>query len=136
MAYVRLGDFKKQQQTALALYKLHPKNPYYFWAVMSIVMQATQANDTVAKNVVLALAERMVLKFVREDKMEAEQEIQLYLIILDLQGKIDEMLEVFSGPLASRLSNVSHQKAKLLLKAKHFKEATRAFEELISKEYL
>ena len=40
MAYVRLGDHKKQQQTAMLLHKLKPqKNPYYFWAVMSIVMQ-------------------------------------------------------------------------------------------------
>jgi N-terminal acetyltransferase B complex non-catalytic subunit len=39
MAYVRIGDFKKQQQTAMALYKLKPKNPYYFWGVMSVVMQ-------------------------------------------------------------------------------------------------
>ncbi len=40
MAYVRLGNYKKQQQTAMALHRLRPdKNPYYFWAVMSIVMQ-------------------------------------------------------------------------------------------------
>lgn len=60
MSYVRLGDFKKQQQTALALYKLVPKNPYYFWAVMSIVMQANQAEEQQAKNIILSLAERMV----------------------------------------------------------------------------
>ena len=40
MAYVRLGDYKKQQQTAMALHRLKPsKNPYYFWAVMSVFMQ-------------------------------------------------------------------------------------------------
>ena len=40
MAHVRLGSYKKQQQTAMALHKLRPqKNPYYFWAVMSNVMQ-------------------------------------------------------------------------------------------------
>ena len=42
MAYVRLGDYKKQQQVAMKLHRLRPaKNPYYFWAVMSIVMQAS-----------------------------------------------------------------------------------------------
>lgn len=61
MSYVRLGDFKKQQHAALALYKLVPKNPYYYWAVMSIVMQANQAEDKQAKNVILSLAERMVM---------------------------------------------------------------------------
>ena len=39
MAYVRTEDYKKQQQTALALHKVVPSNPYYSWAVMSIVMQ-------------------------------------------------------------------------------------------------
>lgn len=40
MAHVRLGNYQKQLQTAMALHKLRPhKNPYYFWAVMSNVMQ-------------------------------------------------------------------------------------------------
>lgn len=62
MSYVRLGDYKKQQQTAFALYKLKPKNPYYFWAVMSIVMQAIHADEILAQTVILPLAERMVCK--------------------------------------------------------------------------
>lgn len=60
MSYVRLDDYKKQQQTALNLYKLTHKNPYYFWAVMSIVMQAIHADQKLAKGVILPLAERMV----------------------------------------------------------------------------
>lgn len=45
MSYVRLGDYKKQQQTAMALHRLRPnKNPYYFWAIMSIVMQVGPGN--------------------------------------------------------------------------------------------
>jgi N-terminal acetyltransferase B complex non-catalytic subunit len=39
MGYVRIGDYRKQQLTAMALFKVKPKNPYYFWAVMSILMQ-------------------------------------------------------------------------------------------------
>lgn len=40
MAYVRVADYKNQQMTAMKLHRLRPnKNPYYFWAVMSIVMQ-------------------------------------------------------------------------------------------------
>lgn len=45
MAYVRICDYKKQQQTALALHKVKPNNPYYFWAVMSIVMQVIMIED-------------------------------------------------------------------------------------------
>lgn len=39
MSYVRISDFKLQQQSAMALYKQKPKNPYYCWAVMSTVLQ-------------------------------------------------------------------------------------------------
>ena len=39
MAYVRMGQYKKQQIAAMNLYRLKPKNPYYFWAVMSVYMQ-------------------------------------------------------------------------------------------------
>lgn len=134
MSYVRLGDFKKQQRTALSLYKLVPKNPYYFWAVMSIVMQALQADENIAKRVTLPLAERMVLKLVEEDKIEAEQEVQLYLMILELQGKDEEVLKVLSGPLASRISNLLPRKALLLLKLQQYPEAVSAFKELISQD--
>ena len=41
MSYVRVSNYKKQQEAAMALYKAKPKNPYYFWAVMSIVLQAS-----------------------------------------------------------------------------------------------
>ncbi|XP_015437860.1 PREDICTED: N-alpha-acetyltransferase 25, NatB auxiliary subunit [Dufourea novaeangliae] len=132
MSYVRVGDYKKQQQTALALYKLKPKNPYYFWAVMSLVMQAICADEKLAKGVILPLAERMVLKLIDEGKMEAEQEVQLYLMILELQGKSEEMLNVLSGPLASHLSPVPQRKAALLLKLDRFPEAANACKELIS----
>lgn len=39
MSYVRISDFKLQQQGAMALYKQKPKNPYYCWAVMSTILQ-------------------------------------------------------------------------------------------------
>lgn len=39
MSHVRVNDYKSQQTVALQLYKAKPKNPYYFWAVWSIVLQ-------------------------------------------------------------------------------------------------
>lgn len=39
MSYVRVRNYKMQQKTALSLYKEFQRNPYYFWNVMSIVMQ-------------------------------------------------------------------------------------------------
>lgn len=70
----------------------------------------------------------------KDGKMEAEQEIQLYLMILELQGKVQEMFQLLTGPLANPLSNVPQRRARLLLKMKCFDEATRAYEELIRKE--
>ncbi|XP_043260160.1 N-alpha-acetyltransferase 25, NatB auxiliary subunit [Colletes gigas] len=132
MSYVRLGNYKKQRETALALYKRKPKNPYYFWAVMSVVMQATHEDEEIAKEITLPLAERMVLKVIKEGKMEAEPEIQLYLMILELQDKNEEMLNVLSGPLASHISPVPQRKAALLLRLERFAEAANAYKELIN----
>lgn len=64
--------------------------------------------------------------------MEAEREVQLYLMILELQGKSEEMLNVLSGPLASHLSPVPQQQAALLLKLERFPEAANAYKELIN----
>lgn len=30
-------------QAGMALYKIVPKNPYYFWSVMSLIMQVSMA---------------------------------------------------------------------------------------------
>jgi len=35
MSYVRMGEYKKQEEAARNLYKVKPKNPYFFWSVMS-----------------------------------------------------------------------------------------------------
>nr|XP_045596564.1 N-alpha-acetyltransferase 25, NatB auxiliary subunit-like [Procambarus clarkii] len=103
MAYVRVGDYKNQQQTAMKLYKLKPKNPYYFWAVMSHVMQAHKSGDPKGKEVSLLLAERMVNNFVKDGKIEAEAEVMTYLHILETQGKYAEALAVLDGPLADKV---------------------------------
>ena len=71
----------------MALYKAKPKNPYYFWAVMSIVLQATTGNvdEKLAVSLTLPLAQRMIEKIIKEGKMSQEQETQLYLMVLELQ---------------------------------------------------
>lgn len=78
MSYVRVFDFKAQQQSAMALYKMKPKNPYYCWAVMSIILQATRGegkDDPKKKVLLLSLAERMMDKLIADNKLEAEQEV-------------------------------------------------------------
>ncbi|XP_046900636.1 N-alpha-acetyltransferase 25, NatB auxiliary subunit [Hypomesus transpacificus] len=106
MAYARVGEYKKMQQAGMTLYKIVPKNPYYFWSVMSLVMQAISAQDEkLAQTMFLPLAERMVEKMVKEDKIEAEAEVQLYFMILERLGKCVEALEVVRGPLGEKLTS-------------------------------
>uniref|UniRef100_A0A7N8YEV2 N-alpha-acetyltransferase 25, NatB auxiliary subunit n=1 Tax=Mastacembelus armatus TaxID=205130 RepID=A0A7N8YEV2_9TELE len=106
MAYARVGEYKKMQQAGMALYKIVPKNPYYFWSVMSLVMQAISAQDEkLAQTMFLPLAERMVEKMVKEEKIEAEAEVQLYFMILERLGKCVEALNVIRGPLGEKLTS-------------------------------
>ncbi|XP_045770596.1 phagocyte signaling-impaired protein [Maniola jurtina] len=103
MSYVRVGDYRSQQRSAMALYKIAPKNPYYFWVVMSIVLQAKTAEDATKKGILLALAQRMVDNFISDNKMEAEQEARLYIMILELQEKWEDILNFIEGPLYPQL---------------------------------
>lgn len=106
MSYVRVNDFQSQQSIALQLYKLKPKNPYYFWAVMSVVLKAVRGPDACDKSkskVLLALAQRMIDKFIGENKLDVEQEVQLYITILRYQDKHQEALDFLQGDLGRRL---------------------------------
>lgn len=102
MAYVRISDYKSQQTVALQLYKAKPKNPYYFWAVMSVVLQALrgpESKDKQKAKILLSLAQRMVDKVISDDKIEAEQEVQLYLNILEYQEKYEDTLAFLQSQL-------------------------------------
>ncbi|XP_077164926.1 N-alpha-acetyltransferase 25, NatB auxiliary subunit isoform X1 [Paroedura picta] len=106
MAYARVGEYKKMQQAGMALYKIVPKNPYYFWSVMSLIMQSISAKDeNLSKTMFLPLAERMVEKMVKEDKIEAEAEVELYYMILERLEKYQEALDVVRGKLGEKLTS-------------------------------
>uniref|UniRef100_A0A8D9EJN2 N-terminal acetyltransferase B complex subunit MDM20 homolog n=2 Tax=Cacopsylla melanoneura TaxID=428564 RepID=A0A8D9EJN2_9HEMI len=134
MSYVRVYNYKKQQHTAMSLYKLKLKNPYYFWAVMSIVMQASDTDDKISKSVTLPLAERMVKKFVDDNKMDAEQEIQLYVIILEQQHKYQEVLDILSSPLGKMLQSyytADQKKIEILLAMQQWDEINLLIKQLL-----
>ncbi|XP_062523596.1 N-alpha-acetyltransferase 25, NatB auxiliary subunit-like [Corticium candelabrum] len=102
MAYVRLNEYKRQQQVGMSLFKLVPKNPYYYWSVMSIVMQAHASDDVqLTKKTLLSLAERMIEKNVKENKMESEAELRLYVMVLRQQNKHEAALTVLQGELSA-----------------------------------
>ncbi|XP_014088725.1 phagocyte signaling-impaired protein isoform X1 [Bactrocera oleae] len=106
ISHVRLEDFKSQQSVALQLYKAQPKTAYYFWAVMSVVLQGIRGPESKfpeKTKIYLALAQRMVEKMINENKLESEQEVFLYLHILKLQKKYKDALEFLSGALCEKL---------------------------------
>uniref|UniRef100_A0A8R1Y381 N-terminal acetyltransferase B complex subunit MDM20 homolog n=1 Tax=Onchocerca volvulus TaxID=6282 RepID=A0A8R1Y381_ONCVO len=83
MSYVRIRNYKQQQKTALALYKEFQRNPYYFWNVMSIVMQAITGDQKLAQSTLYPLAEKMVTKMIESNLIQAEAEYDLYVLILE-----------------------------------------------------
>ena len=72
---------------------------------MSIVLQATSGDvdEKLALNMLLPLAEKMIAKMAKEKKMEQEQETHLYLMVLELQRKFKDALEVLDGPIGKQL---------------------------------
>ncbi|XP_066144404.1 phagocyte signaling-impaired protein [Euwallacea fornicatus] len=116
MSYVKVNDYKAQQQTAMALYKQKPKNPYYCWNVMSIVLQATRGEgrtDPAKRTLLLSLAERMMKKLHDDNKIDAEQEVQLYILVLNLEEKYEDVLELLNGPLGGSLQALNLSQVKL-----------------------
>uniref|UniRef100_A0A224YWA9 N-terminal acetyltransferase B complex subunit MDM20 homolog n=1 Tax=Rhipicephalus zambeziensis TaxID=60191 RepID=A0A224YWA9_9ACAR len=136
MGYVRVGRPREQRRTALALHRLRHKNPYYFWAVMSLVLEADQPTTSPAeRSTLLLLAQRMVDKFVKERRIEAEAEVQLYLMVLEMQEKYQEALDVLHGPLGESLTSyldfVHQRKVELLTKLGRWPEVNSVCKSLL-----
>ncbi|CAG8432922.1 6068_t:CDS:10 [Diversispora eburnea] len=83
MAMVRINDFKGQQQAALKLHKTFKSNKYLFWAIISLLLQA-QSGPSRESDILLSLAERMMLKAVKEKGLKH----------IEAQKKYKEILEV------------------------------------------
>lgn len=148
LSYVRIGDFKRQQSTAMSLFKVKSKNQYYFWNIISLLIQtADNLSDIMPyftsssyylkdysnkpppieneKDFYLRLAEKMVEKHVSKKKIETDQEVLIYLIILEMQGKLKEALNVINGDLGSKLelSTVINKRIDLFIKLELWAEA-------------
>uniref|UniRef100_A0A182JR70 Phagocyte signaling-impaired protein n=1 Tax=Anopheles christyi TaxID=43041 RepID=A0A182JR70_9DIPT len=139
IAYMRIDDFKALQSVALQLYKLRPRNSYYFWAVMSVVLQALRgpdAHNPQKAQLLLALAQRMVDKFIAENKLEGAQEAQLYLQILQEQHKYSEAYEFLQGALCQKLYPGApvYLKIDLLKQLNKWGELNRLLKELLLQE--
>lgn len=51
------------------------------------------------RNMLLPIAEKMIQKFINENKIESDAEVSLYLMVLEMQYKYKDALEVVSGTI-------------------------------------
>ena len=112
------------------LYKVVSKNPYYFWSVMSLVLQAVDSDPKLAKTVHLPLAHKMVEKMEANGKLEQEQEVLLYILILELKEDWRGGLSVLDGPLGKKLVNSASYKNFCSTKRVEFHVASGDWEEV------
>lgn len=106
MSYTRVNEFASQQRVAMQLFKLKQKNPYYCWAVMSCLLKAIRGTDKdhpAKRKLSLELAQRMMEKLISDNKLDAEQEAQLYLIILEQQNKYVAQLQFLDNAIGQRV---------------------------------
>lgn len=109
-SYARRGEFLKQQQTALKMFKAFGGVKYMSWASLSMMLQV-QHGGAPAK--MLALAERMQLKTLRDLKSTDGEALQLLVRIMQLQDKHADALSAFdefAAPLATATSTTSERK--------------------------
>ncbi|WKX98147.1 hypothetical protein Q1695_013661 [Nippostrongylus brasiliensis] len=89
MAHVRNRSFKNQQLVAMRLFKEFNNTPYFFWGVMSIVMQAKESPDMGLK-MFYPLAAKMVENHVSKHGYKAGAEIELHAMVYEGMGKFSE----------------------------------------------
>lgn len=103
---------------------------------MSIILQATRGDgksDPNKRKLLLSLAERMMEKLILDGKLDAEQEVQLYVMVLELQNKYEDIMAVLEGPLGGKLacSNPPHNKIKYLVPLKRWDEVNLLCKEIL-----
>ncbi|KAG7397517.1 hypothetical protein PHYBOEH_000669 [Phytophthora boehmeriae] len=92
VAYARRGDFLKQQQTALKMFKSFGNIKYVCWAALSMMLQV-EHGGTPAR--MLALAEKMLLKTLRDSGSDDGEALQLTVLMMQLQDKHVDALQAF-----------------------------------------
>ncbi|CAH0481459.1 unnamed protein product [Peronospora belbahrii] len=109
MTYVRHGAFLKQQQTAFKMFKAFGRIQYVCWAAGSMMLQVELGQIPTR---MLALAEKMMLKTLRDSSAEYDgQVVQLTVLIMQLQDNHQGALEAFDE-LVQRHDNMDEQMKK------------------------
>uniref|UniRef100_A0AAV1ULI0 N-terminal acetyltransferase B complex subunit MDM20 homolog n=1 Tax=Peronospora matthiolae TaxID=2874970 RepID=A0AAV1ULI0_9STRA len=92
VSYVRRGTFLKQQQTALKMFKCFGNSKYVCWAALGMMLQVEHEG---ASTQMLALAEKMLLKTLKESRSDDGEALQLTVLVMQLQEKHQGALDAF-----------------------------------------
>ncbi|EGT52153.1 CBN-CRA-1 protein [Caenorhabditis brenneri] len=93
MAYSRERMYKEQQKIGLRLFKDFGNAPYYYWSVMSLILQAGE-NPELGQKMLLPLADKMVKTQIEKSGVaEGAAELEIQLLILEGQEKWKECAE-------------------------------------------
>ncbi|KRX14387.1 Integrator complex subunit 2 [Trichinella nelsoni] len=99
LSHGRAGDFKMFGLQSMQLYKQVPNEKYYFWSVVSNVLQAHGQSES-AMTLHLPLAQKMTVKYIKEHRNNINDNIiQLYLFILKMGSHHNEALRFLQSDL-------------------------------------
>eukprot|EP00053_Salpingoeca_punica_P015064 m.137789 g.137789 ORF g.137789 m.137789 type:complete len:946 (+) comp16611_c0_seq1:55-2892(+) len=103
ISYAKRGERKRQQQEAMALYKLSKHTVHHLWAIVSMYLQADEAPEGDASSrMLLTLAERLLEKAGQEHKLDTLEALQLYFMVLEKQQKYADCLKLLDDDAACR----------------------------------
>ncbi|KAK9835553.1 hypothetical protein WJX74_002846 [Apatococcus lobatus] len=141
-AYARENKFAQQQQVASKLQRLSgPEEPYIWWIVCSLILQARAAVQGAASPMspaqLLKLADGMIVKQKqRSDASWTYEETMLYVGVLQAQGKHQQALEHVQGCGGSALVIAAERGAlegRLMVAAGRLEAAAAHYKSLITK---
>ncbi|KAI8921305.1 N-acetyltransferase B complex non catalytic subunit-domain-containing protein [Powellomyces hirtus] len=112
MALVRVDDRKQMQQAAMKIQKQFKNSRYLFWTIVTIWLQARD-NPGGAQTLLTTLTERMLVKAAEEGHIKDYEALQLYIEVLETQGKLGEALAVVNGELGN-LCKVSADRKRIV----------------------
>ena len=72
---------------------------YDYFGVFPLCQAYVCEDEHTKTSMLLPLAERMIEKFIKDEKIEAEAEVTVYLLVLEMQKKYKKALEVINGKL-------------------------------------
>uniref|UniRef100_A0A8C1M0P5 N(alpha)-acetyltransferase 25, NatB auxiliary subunit n=1 Tax=Cyprinus carpio TaxID=7962 RepID=A0A8C1M0P5_CYPCA len=105
VAILEPTDDNSLQALTILYREMHRRDHMEIVVLIGLTFAISAQDEKLSQTMFLPLAERMVEKMVKEEKIEAEAEVQLYFMILERLGKYVEALEVVQGPLGEKLTS-------------------------------